>query len=98
MSQTRPSVRTVLTTLVTIAFAVLLVSPAAVHVHSGESGFYDTACPLAELAARQGDVSLPSAPVPPAMWRSVETAPVVAIAPIVPPFVSTADPRAPPLG
>jgi hypothetical protein len=90
--------RSILPVLALVFFAILLTSPELLHAHrSGEPGVYNTDCPLAEIAARHGDASLPSVPVVFATWWVVETAPTVAASPVTPLFISSTDPRAPPL-
>jgi hypothetical protein len=68
------------------------------HVHDPRTaGLYNTECPLAELAARQGVASLPS--VPPSIWIRLvraELLPVVA-SNLSAGVVLSAESRAPPL-
>ena len=93
-----PRTRSILPVLALVFFAVLLTSPGLLHAHrSGEPGVYNTECPLAEIAARHGDVPLPSISALVATWSVVEMAPAIATSPVTPLFVSSADSRAPPL-
>ena len=68
------------------------------HVHDPTTaGLYNTECPLAELGARQGVASLPSAP--PSIWirlARAELLPVVTSSPSAGVVLST-ESRAPPL-
>ena len=92
-----PRMRSILPVLALVFFAVLLTSPELLHAHrSGEPGVYNTECPLAEIAARHGDVPLPSLSAFVAIWSVVEMAPATAASPVTPLFVSSADSRAPP--
>lgn len=90
--------RSVLPVLALVFFAILLASPVLLHAHrSGEPGVYNTECPLAEIAARHGDVPLPSLAVLVATWSEVEKAPTVVASHVLPLFVRSADSRGPPL-
>ncbi len=90
--------RSVLLVLALVFFGLLLTSPELLHAHrSGDVGLYNTECPLAEIAARHGDASLPSAPPTVATPWTVERAPAVAPSDVPASFVSSADSRAPPL-
>ena len=58
--------------LVLAGLGVLLASFQPLHVHgAGRAGLYNEECPLAELAGRHGQLSLPSAP--PAVWIGLIT-------------------------
>ena len=84
--------------VVLILFGLLLTRSQLLHAHrSGEPGLYNTECPLAEIAARQVDASLPSVPSVVATGWTLEGAPAVAASPIYPLFARSADSRAPPL-
>ena len=90
--------RSILLVLALVSFGLLLTSPELLHAHrSGELGLYNTECPLAEIASRHADVSLPSAPAVVAAWWTVQMAPALAPAHVFTLFVRSADSRAPPL-
>jgi len=91
-------VRAILPMLALILFGLFLTSPELLHEHrAGGLGLYSSECPLAEVAARHGEASLPSIPLVVATWWAVGTAPVAAILQVPSPLVRSADPRAPPL-
>jgi hypothetical protein len=90
-------VRSVGPVLALIAFGLLLTSAELLHVHrSGELGLYNTECPLAEVAARHSEASLPSTPLLVATWLTVDRAPVVTSLSVSTLFARSADSRAPP--
>jgi hypothetical protein len=90
--------RSVLLVLALVFFGLLLTSAEILHAHrSGDVGLYNTECPLAEIAARHGDASLPSAPPTVATPWTVEPAPAAVPSNVPAPPVSSADSRAPPL-
>jgi hypothetical protein len=91
-------VRPILPALALVFFGLLLTSPELLHAHrSGELGLYNTECPLAEIAARHSDASLPSAPLVVATWWTAEMAPALPPARVPTRFARSADSRAPPL-
>jgi hypothetical protein len=91
-------VRSSLPVLALVFFGLLLTSPELLHAHhSGESGLYNTECPLAEIAARHSDAPLPSAPPVVAPWSMVEMAPALAPGHVLALFARSADSRAPPI-
>ena len=80
------------------ALSVLLVSVQPLHVHgTGRAAFYNEECPLAELAARHGQFSLPSAAPAVGIGFVVHQISVIEIAepPAAP--VPRSQPRAPPI-
>jgi hypothetical protein len=80
------------------ALALLLGSPEGFHTHRSEApGIYDAHCPFAELAARQGDGSLPSAPPAVSVPHVVDAAPVVSAARFAQAPAADAVGRAPPV-
>jgi len=90
--------RSILLVLALVCFGLLLTGPELLHAHrSGELGLYNTECPLAEIASRHADASLPSAPAVVATWWTVQVAPTLAPRHVVTLFVRSADSRAPPL-
>lgn len=90
--------RFVLALLVVVVFAPLFTSPELLHAHrAGTVGLYNAECPLAEIAARYGVASLPSAPPIVAPWWTVGPAPAAAVAQILAPFARCTNSRAPPL-
>ena len=90
--------RSILLLLALVCFGLLLTSPALLHAHqAGDPGLYSTECPLAEIASRHTDASLPSAPAVVATWWTVEPAPVLTPGHVPTPFARSADSRAPPL-
>jgi hypothetical protein len=90
--------RSILLVLALVSFGLLLTSTELLHAHrSGELGLYNTECPLAEIAARHSDASLPSASPVVAIWSMVEIAPLRAPGDVSTSFVRSADSRAPPL-
>jgi hypothetical protein len=98
MTARRPHTRFVLPVLALVLFGLLLTSPELLHAHrSGDVGLYSTECPLAEIAARHGEVSLASAPPMAPIGPSVETVAAVVSDHVLLLFVRSADSRAPPL-
>jgi len=90
--------RSILLVLALVCFGLLLTGPELLHAHrSGELGLYNTECPLAEIAARHSDASLPSAPLVVATWWTIEMAPALPPAQASTLFARSADSRAPPL-
>jgi hypothetical protein len=98
MTAGRSRTRSVLPVPALVFFALLLMSPELLHAHrSGAVGLYNAECPLAEIAARHSDASLPSElPIVP-IGPSVETVPTVGPDNAASSSVRFADPRAPPL-
>jgi hypothetical protein len=94
----RLSGRTAYLLLALAGLGLLLASFQPLHVHgAGRAGFYNEECPLAELAGRHGQVSLPSAP--PAVRIGLIIHPILVTEVLEYPAVSTSrtQPRAPPL-
>jgi hypothetical protein len=84
--------------LALVLLALFLTSPELLHEHrSSGVGLYSAECPLADVAARHGEASLPSAPLIVATWWTVGATPVATATQAPSPFVRSADPRAPPL-
>ena len=92
-----PCARAILPMLALVLFALFLTSPELLHEHrSSGLGLYSAECPLAEISARHGEASLPSAPLIVATRWTVGPAAVAMDLQIASPFVRSADPRAPP--
>ncbi len=90
--------RSILLVLALVSFGLLLTGQELLHAHrSGELGLYNTECPLAEIAARHADASLPSAPAVLATGWTAQVAPALAPGHVFTLFVRSADSRAPPL-
>jgi hypothetical protein len=84
--------------LVLLFVGLLLASPDLLHAHRASSpGLYSAECPLAENAARRGELSLPSAAFVVEVCWTVGPAPLAAAALVVAPYARHADSRAPPL-
>jgi hypothetical protein len=89
---------TVLARLVLLALALVLASPDGSHAHRSDTpGLYDAHCPLAELAARRGDASLPSTPPAVSVPYGLDAAPVISAARFAQVPVADAVSRAPPV-
>ncbi len=90
--------RCVLPLLALVILGLLFTSPDLLHAHrAGTVGLYNAECPLAEIAARYGVASLPSAPPIVAPWWTVGSAPAAAVAQIPALFARCTNSRAPPL-
>jgi hypothetical protein len=95
----RPSRRLwIVASLALVLFGLFLTSPQVLHAHgAGGIGLYSAECPLADIAARHGDASLPVVPLVVATWWMVEPAAVVAASHVPTPLVRSTDSRGPPL-
>lgn len=79
-------------------FALFLTSPELLHAHGADSvGLYNAQCPLAEIAARRGQASLPSTSPDMATWWAVGPAPLAVVLQLFTSFARYTDSRAPPL-
>jgi hypothetical protein len=95
----RPSRRLwIVASLALVLFGLFLTSPQVLHAHgAGGLGFYSAECPLADIAARHGQASLPTLPLVVATWWTLGHVPAVAAIYVPTPLVRSTDSRAPPL-